>query len=188
MPDTSPFVPGSKYSRQDVQRALGLEPQRWGDWYIGFHQHDGAWYLFSNVGIPGRTGHEYANRWEGDRFHWYAQERTQPHQETFRSLTAPGARVLLFTRAESRAPFTYEGAVVLDELNETARPIEVWWRVAEPFSLPEEVVDPLRVNEGAVPRRHWRQRLPINSDRKKFPGPDAKRQIIAPQEQLIPKI
>lgn len=68
------FIIGSTYTREDIYNLLGLEEkQRGGDWLNGYHRHNDDYYIFCNVGIPGRTGHDYDNHWEGEN--WFGTEK-----------------------------------------------------------------------------------------------------------------
>ena len=62
------FTIGSTYTRNDIYEILSLpEDERGGDWLNGYHRHGEDYYIFCNVGVPGRTGHDYDNHWEGEK-------------------------------------------------------------------------------------------------------------------------
>jgi len=140
-----------------VQRLLGLEPVQGGNWYTGYHQHGGEWYLFPGVGAGGRTGHDDGNRWHGDRLVWFGRTGSRLSHESVRSMLADGARVHLFTRAQDRDPFTYEGLVRPAEVHDEV-PVRIHWELAGPgpagARLPQEVEGAAgaRYPEGALRR------------------------------------
>jgi 5-methylcytosine-specific restriction enzyme A len=123
------FQPGRKYSREDVKGALGVAQPRGGNWDTGYAEHDGVFFLFANVGVPGRTGHDYENRWVSDDvLEWYAKGPTLPEQPQVQRLLAEDATVHLFWRDDSDAPFIYAGQCsVIDSANE--KPVRVWWKI-----------------------------------------------------------
>jgi 5-methylcytosine-specific restriction protein A len=155
MSTTSPFSVGGTYSRDDVQRILGLEPADGGPWYTGYHEYNGEFYLFPNIGVAGSTGHDYANRWLDGELHWSAKGNARAGQPLVERLLAPGARVHLFTRDQQRDPFTYQGLVVAGTVDRQSIPIRVVWRrtadvaTNERSNTPDEV-RPARFVEGAT--------------------------------------
>jgi len=50
------YTIGSTYTRNDIYEILGLpENERGGDWLNGYHRHGEDYYIFCNVGVPGRA-------------------------------------------------------------------------------------------------------------------------------------
>ena len=93
-----PLVVGKTYTRLEVQRLAGIpNPASGGKWATGYVEHDGAFYVFSNVGMAGRTGHNYANRWDGDILKWEAKGPSRQTQPAMRRMLAPGAACHIFT-------------------------------------------------------------------------------------------
>lgn len=82
---TESFIRSQQYTRRDVFRVLGLPEETWGgNWFTGYNEHDEAIFIFTNVGIPGRTGHDYGNVWEGSKLHWFAKNGTRLEQPQIR--------------------------------------------------------------------------------------------------------
>ena len=125
-----PFVPGHKYTRPNILRLLEIEPiPKGGNWFTGYHCHNGEFYLFVTVGAPGRTGHKYANRWlSSGEFEWYGKGQNRLGQPEAQSMIEAGRIVRLFTREADREPFEYHGQVTaansFDEM-----PFRVHWRI-----------------------------------------------------------
>lgn len=72
------YTVGDTYTRNDIYEFLGLsDAERGGDWLNGYHRHGNDYYVFCNVGVPGRTGHDYDNHWKGERLVWHG--KTQSH-------------------------------------------------------------------------------------------------------------
>jgi 5-methylcytosine-specific restriction protein A len=146
---------GQSYTRSELFELLGITPQpTGGNWFTGYNQYDGDWYVFANVGVPGRTGHDYVNRWVGDELHWEAKTGTRWDQPAIQSLTGGSCRVHIFTRSNDRDPFLYEGIAVAKKVELTV-PVKVVWQFTEaggrrPELPPEEVVTPALYVEGAT--------------------------------------
>jgi hypothetical protein len=151
-----PFRVGDAYRREDVQRLLGLEPERGGNWATRHHRHDDDTFIFATLDEPGTTGHEYDNYWEGDEFHWETKGTMDQSSPSVRAMVNPpnDGRVYIFTRERQRDLFTYEGTgrVALIEGN---RPVKIVWHFAEETEVqtitsPGEVLAPERFTEGAT--------------------------------------
>ncbi|WP_069353648.1 HNH endonuclease [Burkholderia cenocepacia] len=104
------FDVGGSYSRRDVALAVGLpDLPSGGSWLTGYVQHDGTYLVFCGVGTPGRTGHDYGNRFEGDELAWSGKTRSHRTQPMIAKMTAPDAEVHIFWRQNDRDNFTYAG-------------------------------------------------------------------------------
>jgi hypothetical protein len=129
----SRFRVGQHYSRADVYALCGVKSsQQGGDWDTGYHQHHDTFFVFCNVGAPGRTGHDYKNEFDGDRLLWYAKNGTRRGQPQIERLLKEEREVLIFFRRNDREHFTYQGraavASVWDAKGST--PVRVLWRFA----------------------------------------------------------
>lgn len=148
------FRTGARYSRKDVIAELGISPSpTGGNWYTGYNSHNGAHFIFCNVGAQGRTGHDYANGWESPNvFRWYGKNGTTAGQKQIRAMTRKGAVVHLFHRSDNRDPFTYAGLVNAIRVQD-AEPVKVLWEVlGEEIAVTEEISSPERFIEGATRR------------------------------------
>jgi 5-methylcytosine-specific restriction protein A len=127
------FVYGQQYTRRQVFRVVGVPEDTWGgNWFTGYHQHEGVTFIFTNVGTQGRTGHDYHNTWEGSRLRWFGKTDTRLSQPTIQAMLAPEAEVHLFWRAENDRPFTYAGLASPEAVVDSS-PVEVRWRFAPPI-------------------------------------------------------
>jgi hypothetical protein len=96
-----PLHIGQRYTRKEVYEALNVpEQQRGGDWATGYHRHNGNWYLFANIGLLGRTGHDYENRWIGNELLWRGKTGSRLEHESIESMLADDANVHVFTRTD----------------------------------------------------------------------------------------
>ena len=66
------FVRGRTYTRAAITDMVVPSPAaKGGKWDTGILEHNGEFFIFANIGTPGRTGHDYSNRWEGSHLRWY---------------------------------------------------------------------------------------------------------------------
>jgi 5-methylcytosine-specific restriction enzyme A len=148
------FDPGSDYSRKDVFDLLGLVPRpSGGNWFTGYQSYGGAHFIFCNVGTAGRTGHRYANRWEGpDTLRWYGKTRSTADQPQIIAMTSGRELVYVFHRSDNQDRFTFAGLAEATEVQRT-QPVEILWRLVRfeaDVGLAEEVDDGAGLIEGAV--------------------------------------
>lgn len=146
-----PFRVDKEYTREEIKRLLGLPVTRGGDWDTGHHREGDDTYIFANVGSPGRTGHDYANRWEGDLFHWQTKgPLSQSSASVQAMLNPPGdGRVFIFTRESDRSPFVFEGFGRPVRV-EGDRPVTITWSIEgrSEIALPGEEATGGTLTEG----------------------------------------
>ncbi|MCO6465976.1 MAG: DUF3427 domain-containing protein [Bradyrhizobiaceae bacterium] len=130
------FDVGYNYSRKDVIRIVGLpvDTAQGGDWTTGYASHGDDHFLFCNVGTPGRTGHDYGNRFEGDRLVWYAKNGRKLSSSSVQRLVHPQGHIHIFIREDTRTPFTFAGYGICEEARDTM-PVEVTWSLHGPGSV-----------------------------------------------------
>jgi predicted HNH restriction endonuclease len=110
--------------------------------------------VFANVGISGRTGHDYNNYWHGDFFYWQGAAGSNVNQPSIRELLSNEFTVHIFTRTEDKSPFYYEGEGTIHESEDTV-PVNVIWKFTSSKEmrnerLPEEITQPVNLWEGSV--------------------------------------
>ncbi|HSK78916.1 MAG TPA: DUF3427 domain-containing protein [Thermoanaerobaculia bacterium] len=155
------FVVGEAYTRQDIYEIVGVPKDlRGGDWETGYHRHEDSYFLFVNVGLPGRTGHDYTNQFEGDRLIWYGKTGSRLSHPSIQALLEPGRNVYVFYRTQDRQPFTYAGLGQPVEVRDVV-PVRVVWSfdqaaMVAPEQFPQEVHPSQIYYEGAVTR------VPVN--------------------------
>ncbi len=121
------FVPGRKYSRAEVQQAVISSPATMGGkWNTGIVEHDGDFFIFANLGVPGRTGHDYDNGWEEDRLRWYHHSESHIEWPQIRRLLDPERRIHVFWRRAKRGLFKYAGEGIPMTVSDTT-PVEILW-------------------------------------------------------------
>lgn len=147
------FSRGTRYSRADVKEVAGLARNaKGGSWDTGIVKHQDEFLIFANIGITGRTGHDYGNRWEGAFLRWSHRTGSHVGWPSVRQLLQPGRRIHVFWRTEDRAKFKYGGLAWALEVADRS-PVEILWSfdaAEEPlFTSPEEL-PPSTYREGAV--------------------------------------
>ncbi len=69
-----PFQVGRSYTKNDIYLVCKVPEQKQkGNWNTGYTSYNGDWFIFCNVGVPGRTGHDYENSFVGDELHWQGE-------------------------------------------------------------------------------------------------------------------
>lgn len=138
------FTVGANYTRDQVADRIGMpELRRRGNWDTGWDTYGNEHFIFCNIGIPGRTGHQYANRWQNSRLIWSAKRGTRLGQAQMHSLLSGRMPVHVFWRGRSRAPFAYAGLAIAEAVQDTS-PGEVTWLLgADPLMLPQIIEIPL---------------------------------------------
>jgi 5-methylcytosine-specific restriction protein A len=124
-----PFEIGKKYARRDVYKVIGIpQDTRGGNWDTGYNQYKSDFFLFCNVGVPGRTGHDYRNRFEGPDLYWYAKSHTTISQPQIRKLLDPSGAVYIFYRTSDNEPFTFAGFGV-PKSYQAETPVQITWEI-----------------------------------------------------------
>jgi 5-methylcytosine-specific restriction protein A len=92
-------TPGATYRILQVPEGV-----QGGDWATGYHRHVNDWFIFAAVGAAGRTGHDYANRWDGDELVWRGKTQSRVDTPSVQSLLSPAVQVFIFTREHDCDP------------------------------------------------------------------------------------
>ncbi|WP_116327959.1 HNH endonuclease [Cupriavidus phytorum] len=122
------YIVGSTYSRNDIYTLLSLpEAERGGDWLNGYHRHGSDYYIFCNIGVPGRTGHDYDNHWDGEKLIWHGKGQSHFAQQAIRNLLSGDYRVFVFYRSGDRDPFTFAGVGQPIPHSSIERPVRIDW-------------------------------------------------------------
>jgi len=145
------FEMGKSYQRSQIRKQLGLDPDaKGGSWYTGYVQHNGADFIFCNVGIAGRTGHDYDNYFDGDDLVWRGKTGSHRGQPTIRRMTSPNSEVHIFWRGNDRDPFTYAGLGKSVDASPDI-PVRVRWRFPQNATVQDNKIvypDEIDVSEG----------------------------------------
>ena len=152
---TYPFFVGERYSKTDIYKVCSVPVERQkGNWNTGYTNYNDDWFVFCGVGVPGRTGHDYNNRFVGDELVWFGKTGSHSGQDSVQSLLNPEGAVYIFYREADRDPFTFAGVAKAKSYRKSV-PIEITWTFSasahqRPEVIPEEVTDPENYAEGAT--------------------------------------
>lgn len=133
------LIPKKAYHKKELFDILGVseEDRRNGNWQTGYIKYKDRFFVFTNVGGAGRTGHDYDNHWEDDQLVWYGKTNARIGQTIIDEMLSGNYPVLIFTRTKDRDPFVFEGNGIVVSF-EDERPVKVRWSL-ELEMLEEEV-------------------------------------------------
>lgn len=108
------FKKGSSYTRQDVGWILLPETGRpnGGEWDTGYVRVDEKLIIFMNIGVPGKTNHDFDNYYDDNNktIVWYGKPRSHSNQPTFQKLLNGDLIPYFFARWDNKNPaFTFLG-------------------------------------------------------------------------------
>lgn len=122
-----PFIIGEKYRRRDVYSVIGIpEDTKGGVWDTGYARHENDWFIFCNVGIAGRTGHDYANQWIGDDLKWYGKTTSHLGQPSIQAMLNRENNTYVFWRESNEQPFIFAGIGISKAVRDSI-PVEIIW-------------------------------------------------------------
>lgn len=137
------FEIDTHYTRAEVAAVIGLPASKvkGGDWATGYTFQNGAWFIFSSVGIPGRTGHDYQNEFIGTDLIWWGKSKTRLDQAQISNLLSGKHPVYVFVRSEVRGPFRFLGLGAATDIRD-GPPVRATWAFSRPpeGSLPPEAL------------------------------------------------
>lgn len=114
MAENNIFKKGSAYSRQDVGWILLPETGRpnGGEWDTGYVRVNEKLIIFMNIGVPGKTNHDFDNYYDDNNktIVWYGKPRSHSKQPTFQKLLNGDLVPYFFARWDNKNPaFTFLG-------------------------------------------------------------------------------
>lgn len=147
-----PFRIGEKYRRRDVYGVIGIpEDTKGGVWDTGYARHENDWFIFCNVGIAGRTGHDYANQWIGDDLKWYGKTTSHLGQPSIQAMLNRENNTYVFWRESNEQPFIFAG-IGISKAERDSVPVEIIWTF-DNNDYPDEVnVTGSILREGSLKR------------------------------------
>jgi 5-methylcytosine-specific restriction protein A len=133
------FKVGDNYQRRAVKEQVGAgkATDRGGPWDTGLVSFGGAHFIFCNIGVAGKTGHNYGNFWAGDDLDWSGATSSHRRQQSIKTITSAGAEVHVFYRNDSADAFTYAGAGTAVDVSDDT-PVRVLWRFGDAGAAEED--------------------------------------------------
>lgn len=121
------FKIGESYSKKDIYKLLNVPKlKQEGAWDTGMHFFDGVWYIFSNLGVPGTTGHDYSNYWDGNELIWSGRTKSNLKQPSIISLISPEITKHIFYRTSNKENWTYAGCGIPKKVYDST-PVKIIW-------------------------------------------------------------
>ncbi len=153
------FTVNKQYTKNDIYDILKVPAsKRKGAWDTGYHKYLDDVYIFVNIGIEGRTGHNYKNYWKGNLLFWQAKNNSNINQPLIREILNSSTTKHIFTRTNNNLPFNYEGKGFVYRYYDKT-PVEIVWsfdNLNRNEILPEEI-NYSDLKEGSV------QEIKVNS-------------------------
>lgn len=132
---------GEMYEKKQLYMLLDVPiEKRRGSWNTGYVKFKDSIYIFVNIGIPGRTGHDYNNNWDEDKLIWYAKTGTHLGQSSIQDLLNKDIPKHIFTREQEKAPFTYEGIATVTSY-ENVTPVKIIWEFIDDVDTTTSDID-----------------------------------------------
>ena len=107
------FKRGSIYTRKSIGEICfpGKGRPAGGNWDTGYVSVEDNLIIFMNIGVPGRTGHDFDNKFdeETNTITWYGKPNTHSKQPTFKKLLEGQTTPHFFARWNQKPEFTYLG-------------------------------------------------------------------------------
>ena len=95
------FKRGITYKRDEIAAIARPEnPPNGGDWTTGYARIETDLFIFMNIGVPGRTGHNFDNHFDENTgtVVWFGKPNSRSAQPLFQKLLSGDLRPLFFAR------------------------------------------------------------------------------------------
>lgn len=172
------FKKGAKYTRKEIGWILLPEAGRpsGGNWDTGYVRVGNRLIVFMNIGVPGRTQHDFDNDFDesSSLITWFGKQGTNSRQPTFQKLLRGELEPHFFARWDNQDPqFVYLGTGKVVRLEDGARTrsgiaaVKVTLSVLDAgYILPSSAVRPEQAS--FMFERHLEDFLVTNWERTKF--------------------
>jgi 5-methylcytosine-specific restriction protein A len=143
------FTPNAQYSKKDLYNILRVPKEKQGgNWNTGYASYKGDFFLFCNIGVPGRTGHDYDNHWDGNDLIWFAKSKTTIKQGQIKDLLGGKFNIFIFSRTKSTDKFTFEGNGIIETYKDST-PVQITFtfkseQINRPETISEEITPEAR--------------------------------------------
>lgn len=125
-----PFEVGKQYSRKEICEIMNVPKERQGgNWYTGYNRYNNDIFLFVNIETPGKTGHNYKNKFIGNDLEWYAKNGSKINHQSIQQMLIPVGNIYIFVRNNNRDPkFTYIGNGRVKQVYDES-PVRIIWEI-----------------------------------------------------------
>lgn len=128
-----PFMIDKEYTKKDIYKVIGISANtRGGNWDTGYNLYNNDFFIFANIDTPGRTGHSYKNKFEGNLFHWFAKSNTKLSNPQIKLLLNPPGYIYIFYRCDNSKPYSFAGTGIPYSY-QNITPVQITWKIANDF-------------------------------------------------------
>lgn len=106
------FKRGSQYTRDEIANLVRPEkPPHGGDWATGYARIEDKLFVFMNIGVAGRTGHDFENYFDEktNTLIWFSKPNKKSTNPLFQKLLSGELKPYFFARWNQKPPFTFLG-------------------------------------------------------------------------------
>lgn len=106
------FKRGSEYTRDEIAKIVRSDnPPRGGDWTTGYARIENNLFVFMNIGVAGRTGHDFENYYDekSNKLIWFSKPNKHSSNPLFQKLLSGDLTPYFFARWNQKPPFTFLG-------------------------------------------------------------------------------
>jgi len=134
------FTVGKEYTKNDIYSLLNVPIERQkGSWDTGYRSYGGEVFIFTNVGIAGRTGINHGNYWQNENLVWFGKSTSHIQQNLIKMMISNEVNVHIFFRNDAIKGFTYKGLGKALQY-EGSNPIQIVWTFINPDKKPSEQI------------------------------------------------
>lgn len=137
------FVIGRTYTKNDIYALLNvpIESQK-GSWDTGYRSYNRDVFIFTNIGVAGRTGVNHGNYWDNGNLVWYGKATSHAQQPLVKMMISNECNVHIFFRNDATKGFTYKGLGLAVSL-EGSKPIRITWSFINSINKPSQQLRPI---------------------------------------------
>ena len=106
------FKRGVEYTRNEIAQVVRPEnPPRGGDWTTGYARIENNLFIFMNIGVAGRTGHDFENHYDekSQTLIWFSKPNKNSKNPLFQKILSGELTPYFFARWNQKPPFTFLG-------------------------------------------------------------------------------
>lgn len=143
------FVIDKDYTKKDIYKIIGIsEATKGGTWDTGYNFYKDDLFIFTNIGVPGRTGHLYNNKFNGEYLYWFAKNNTKIKQPSIQKMLNPPKDVYVFYRTDNIKAFTFAGTAKPYSYQDIS-PVQITWKIFNSFDeVPYNLLENEVLSEG----------------------------------------
>lgn len=106
------FKRGAQYTRDEIANLVRPDnPPHGGDWATGYARIGNNLFIFMNIGVSGRTGHDFENYYDekSNTLIWFSKPGKRSTNPLFQRLISGELTPYFFARWSQKPPFTFLG-------------------------------------------------------------------------------